>query len=320
VPAAVRSEIGEYGHCTDEYDADSDPPHWPHQLYVREAKRLVGDWVWTQFRPSDELLNRSIGLGSYSFDSHTVSRIVDRSNADPSKHSIVKEGRVDVHAEQENKTVGQYTCIAQRCVLMQDGEGSTDDAACDGACDSLAQHEWLAVRALSELSNGDRTLTVRTRGGKNPTFLKKSEKLAADLPDDSVLAVHDGQVLNLTKPALVLDSTYYLVELPASNFENVGEATEIEFSLGSVTMPPYQMPYDILLPRRSELSNVLAAVAISATHVRFNAIRMEPTWMIMGQAAGSAAVLAAKNNIAVQDIQVPVLQTVLMEHGQKLTP
>merc|ERR1712070_1338789 len=101
---------------------------------------------------------------------------------------------------------------------------------------------------------------------------------------------------------------------------NVAEATDVEFTLGSVTMPPYMMPYDILLPQRSELSNVLAAVAISASHVRFNAIRMEPTWMIMGQAAGSAAVIAMKNDIAVQDVQVPVLQSVLIEHKQKIVP
>merc|ERR1711998_653705 len=104
----------------------------------------------------------------------------------------------------------------------------------------------------------------------------------------------------------------------ASDLENVEEATEVEFRLGSVTMPPYEMPYDILLPQRSELSNVLAAVAISASHVRFNAIRMEPTWMIMGQAAGSAAVIAMNNDIAVQDVQVPELQTVLLENKQKL--
>ena len=32
VPQRVRDEINSYGHCKDEYDADSDPPHWPHQL------------------------------------------------------------------------------------------------------------------------------------------------------------------------------------------------------------------------------------------------------------------------------------------------
>ena len=66
VPKAVREDIAQYGHCTDEYDADSDPPHWPHQLYVREAKRLVGDFVWSEWLPDAARRNRSIGLGSYN--------------------------------------------------------------------------------------------------------------------------------------------------------------------------------------------------------------------------------------------------------------
>ena len=67
VPKAVREDIAQYGHCTDEYDADSDPPHWPHQLYVREAKRLVGDFVWSEWLPDAARRNRSIGLGSYNY-------------------------------------------------------------------------------------------------------------------------------------------------------------------------------------------------------------------------------------------------------------
>ena len=37
VPVTVREELAQFGHCTDEYDADSDPPHWPHQLFVDNA-------------------------------------------------------------------------------------------------------------------------------------------------------------------------------------------------------------------------------------------------------------------------------------------
>jgi len=176
------------------------------------------------------------------------------------------------------------------------------------------------VIALSDLSEDKRTLTVRTRGGKNPTFLKKSEKLAANLPQDLVLPVYDGQVLNLTKPAAAFDATYYLVELLGASPERLDEKTGVEFQLGIVIMPPYQMPYDILLPKRSELTNVLAAVAISASHVRFNAIRMEPTWMIMGQAAGQAATMAVNQGVDVQNIDVSALQELLVAQKQKLAP
>lgn len=90
--------------------------------------------------------------------------------------------------------------------------------------------------------------------------------------------------------------------------------------MGGVTMPPYEMPYDVLLPKASEVSNVLAAVAISASHVRFNAIRMEPTWMILGQAAGSAAAMAVEKGLRVQDVDVEALQDILLAQKQMLHP
>jgi hypothetical protein len=47
----------------------------------------------------------------------------------------------------------------------------------------------------------------------------------------------------------------------------------------SVTQTPYVVPYDTLLPKKSQLTNVLVPVACSSSHVRINAVRMEPTWV-----------------------------------------
>jgi hypothetical protein len=62
--------------------------------------------------------------------------------------------------------------------------------------------------------------------------------------------------------------------------------------------------------------NMIAPVAVSATHVRYNAVRMEPTWMILGHAAGVAATMAAQKRICVQDVSVPALQQTLIEQKQ----
>ena len=74
VPADVREEANRWGLPKDEF---KDNGHWPHQIYVREARRMVGAFVMTE----NELTKKkptpdSVGMGSYTIDSHNVRRYV----------------------------------------------------------------------------------------------------------------------------------------------------------------------------------------------------------------------------------------------------
>lgn len=75
-----------------------------------------------------------------------------------------------------------------------------------------------------------------------------------------------------------------------------------------------------MLPKRGEVDNLLVPVAISASHIAFNSIRMEPTWMTLGQSAGVAAAVAAKTGQLVGDLNVAQLQDRLRALGQLLEP
>ena len=75
VPKPLQDEVNQWGLPKDEYE---DTGHWPHQLYVREARRMVGDFVVTQKDLQTDLTKTDvIGMGSYNSDSHNIRRFVN---------------------------------------------------------------------------------------------------------------------------------------------------------------------------------------------------------------------------------------------------
>jgi hypothetical protein len=169
VPSSLRAEVNQWGLPKDEF-ADTD--HWPNQLYIREGRRLVGEYVMRQSDPQTERTKTdSIGMGSYNSDSHNIQR-----------------------------------------VAMPDG-------------------------------------TVQNEGD---------------------------------------------VQVPVQ---------------------PYEIAYRSITPKRSESENLLVPVCLSATHAAYSSVRMEPQYMIIGQAAGVAAALAIQKHTSIQDVGIPDLQQKLREHG-----
>ena len=75
----------------------------------------------------------------------------------------------------------------------------------------------------------------------------------------------------------------------------------------SVPVPPYAIPYRSLVPRREDCENLIVPVCISASHVAFSSVRMEPQYQMLGAAAGLAAAAAAASDTAVQDVDVTTL-------------
>ncbi len=173
VPAHLREAMQTWGYCRDEF---LDTGGWPHQLYVREARRLVGEYVMTEHNAvGREVVDDGIALAAYTMDSHNVQRVV--------VDGMVKnEGNVEVGG-------------------------------------------W---------------------------------------PDD-----------------------------------DLGGALKVE---------PYPISYRSLTPKRSEVTNLLVPVALSASHIAFGSIRMEPVYMVLGQVAAVAASMAIDAGTSVQTIDVPRLQ------------
>ncbi len=107
------------------------------------------------------------------------------------------------------------------------------------------------------------------------------------------------------------------VACPISRFPDVHQEVLVEGYL-SVPVPPYGIPYRSLLPRRTEVENLLVSTCVSASAVAFASFRMEPQFMIAGHAAGVAAAQAARREVAVHDVDVGDVRRRLEAHGQVL--
>ena len=177
VPDPIRTEMNRWGLCQDEF-VDTD--HWPHQLYIREARRMHGEYTMTQADLEDQREKYdAIGVGSYNIDIREVQRV------------------------------------------------------------------WIWVPHFPNL---------------------------------------------------------------------VGET----FNEGYLSVPvnSYEIPYRSLVPKYHECDNLLVSVCVSASHVAYSSIRMEPQYMILGHAAGVAAALAVKNDVAVQRVNIVELQSRLQAQRQ----
>ena len=92
VPENVREEMAQWGLAKDEF---TDNGNWPHQIYVREARRMIGEYVMTEHDVlGAKAVPEPVGMGSYSLDSHNVQRFVTADGY------VQNEGDIGVHPEE----------------------------------------------------------------------------------------------------------------------------------------------------------------------------------------------------------------------------
>lgn len=123
-----------------------------------------------------------------------------------------------------------------------------------------------------------------------------------------------------TEPPTPIAMGYYKIDIYPNRLVVLEDGTLAhEGNVFVLASPgPYQIPYGAIIPRKSECQNLIVPLCMSASHVAYSSIRMEATYMVMGESAGIAAGLALRERKAVQDIDRKNLTSVLKRYGQVL--
>jgi hypothetical protein len=151
-----------------------------------------------------------------------------------------------------------------------------------------------------------------TGGWPNQLYIREARRMISDyvMTEDNCrhsLAVPDAIGL----AAYTMDSHNCRRIAREGRVENEGDVQAGGF-------PPYQISYRALRPRQNECQNLLVPVCLSASHIAYGSIRMEPVFMVLGQSAAMAAALAIEENVPVQKIDCAELRRRLLAAAQVL--
>lgn len=110
-----------------------------------------------------------------------------------------------------------------------------------------------------------------------------------------------------------ITASHYALDSHAARKREPGRAHLDGFI--SYQTEPYTVPYGVIVPKN--VKNLLLPVPVSGSHIGFSTLRMEPCWMALGQAAGTAAAIAIDDSVSVQNVDIRRLQENLLR--QKVT-
>lgn len=91
-----------------------------------------------------------------------------------------------------------------------------------------------------------------------------------------------------------------------------------EGDIGVKPEKPYQISYGSIVPKSDDCTNLIVPICLSSSHIAYGSIRMEPVFMILGQSAAVAAIIAIDNDISVQNVPYKQLEQKLLSKKQIL--
>jgi hypothetical protein len=180
---------------------------------------------------------------------------------------------------------------------------------------TLAFHPRVPVEVRNEVSRWGpcRDEFEAGEGWQEQLYVREARRLAGA----QVMTQHECQGRRVVPDPVGL-AAYTMDSHHVQRHVDAGGHARNEGDVQVGGFPPYPIGYRSLVPRPDECSNLLVPVCLSATHIAFGSIRMEPVFMVLGQSAATAAVLAMDADVAVQQVAYETLRRRLLADRQVL--
>jgi hypothetical protein len=150
-------------------------------------------------------------------------------------------------------------------------------------------------------------------GWQDQLYVREARRMVGDY----VMTQHNCQGRQVAEDAVGLGAYGMDSHNTQRYVDAEGEArNEGDVEVGGFS--PYPVSYRSIVPKAQECSNLLVPICLSASHIAYGSIRMEPVFMVLGQSAATAAVHALEENVAVQEVNYARLQERLLADGQIL--
>ncbi len=178
---------------------------------------------------------------------------------------------------------------------------------------TLANHPRIPEKIREEMSGWGtcKDEFVRKDGWQQQLYIREARRMISDFVMaqkhcESIETVHDG----VGMAAYGMDSHH------TQRYVNSKGDVSNEGNVEAHVKAPYPISYRSIVPRKEECSNLLVPICLSATHIAFGSIRMEPVFMVLGQSSAVIACLAIEEDKAVQELAYNNIRKMLIKQGQ----
>ena len=180
---------------------------------------------------------------------------------------------------------------------------------------TLANHPRIPAEVREEASRWGTTKDEfeRADGWQQQLYVREARRMVSDY----VMTQKNCEALTVAEDGIGL-AAYGMDSHNVQRYVDANGYVQNEGNVEAHGFKPYPISYGALVPKKEECQNLIVPVCVSSTHIAFGSIRMEPVFMVLGQSAATAAVLAIDANVSVQDVPYPNLKEQLLKDRQRL--